>query len=104
MNTQEYIARRIKSLRRSAGMSQAELGAKLEPPCAANTISSYESARTAPNPEAMTQICAALHVGIAELYPPTEAEDEAERIVALFQSMPADRRQIALDILAVLAK
>lgn len=92
MNTQDYIAGRIKGLRRSAGMSQAELGAKLKPPCAANTISSYESARTMPNPETMVQICAALHVGIAELYPPMEAEGEAERIVALFQSMPADRR------------
>ena len=63
-----------------------------------------ERAAGSGNAEAMAQICAALNVGISELYPPTEAEDEAERIVALFQSMPADRRQIALDILAVLAK
>lgn len=93
METRAYMAKRIKEFRtKRAHITANQLGELLIPPRSGKTISSWETNRTAPDPNTLSQLAQVFSVPISYFYPPEVSQDlsqEGFQEVPLFGSIAA---------------
>ena len=70
----ENVANNIKRLRKEAGLTQRDLSKKLE--ISASAIAQYESGKTFPRPEYLSQIATELNVNVMDLFSPWDEEEQ----------------------------
>lgn len=97
---------RIKELRKSLNLTQAEFGASLG--VADSTVGNWEKARQVPPPSMIVSICKAFNVnrewletGAGEMFVKEESLDDAARmrrmVGDLFEMLPEDKQKIIYD-------
>lgn len=69
METIRYIAERIKEFRTKNDLTEGQLGMLLVPKRSGKTISSWETARTKPDNDALAQLSCILNVSLTDFYP-----------------------------------
>ena len=88
MVSEHYIAKRIRELRKSAGLDVETVGRGVGR--SGKTVSAWETGRNVPSADMLIQICKFFNVNISYFYPPEVSfVEDAE-----FGTMTADEKEI----------
>ena len=107
MTTREYMAAKLHEFRIATGMSVDAVGAVIGK--SGKTISAWEVGRGQPDADKLVELCNLYGVRIADFYSGdvsqgiTLTNDEAD-LLGTFRDLNNEGKQIALSVLAALAK
>ena len=105
---EKYIADRIRRLRKKAGWSVDTVG--LAVGRSGKTVSAWETAYSTPSADMLVELCRLFNVRIDYIFPPDVASLDSgamtadeEELLALYRSMDASGREMALCALRGMA-
>ncbi|MGW7931845.1 helix-turn-helix domain-containing protein [Staphylococcus xylosus] len=99
-NIPKYIGNKIKHYRKTMGMTQEELGTKLN--TTKSRISNYETGYRTPKQDDLFELASILNIRIDDLFPTKNNENKSNtlnEIIKLSSKLKTERQERALDFI-----
>lgn len=104
MDARKYFADRLKTFRKTSGMSVGEVGEAVGKN--AKTISAWEVGRGEPSMDKLMELCSVLGRAVSDFYPADcgDGDQDERRILDLFRALDDDGRRVVLEVAEALAR